>query len=277
MNDLNNGLNRLKNITENRVESIRLLESALDKNKFLEYLSNYFDPVDLKSEVDFSSFQERLSENEFQQPHYQYHYPALWSTLDKANFTPQEAKNPIKWLSITYQAIENDIIHPHYLAFLDKSRDGKKNIHEALRLAQKGNDNKLFEVCRAILRRTFGNIKERRGNGVYQDIPFAIAWWKIYLAKEISKTTSLEEKDIIQFFFNYKDHYTHFILNMKGRLTIIADITIRNALMLYIINKKTTGTAFKKVMGKIGIESSWRSMGALNAEENKKIIESLVT
>lgn len=270
------GLQRLKKITKNRVESILLLEFALDKNTFIEYILTYFDKEQLVSEVDFYDFNEKLSENEFQQLHYLYHYPILWNTLEKENFTPQDAKEPMKWLSITFQAIQNDNIKPHYLAFVDNSKDGKNNIIEALRQSEQGNNKKLFEISRAILRRMFGNITERRGKGVYQDIPLSIAWWKTYLSKEISRTTKLEEKDIIEFLLNHKTHYNDLIANMNGKLTVIADKTIRDSLMLYIIDKNTTGNMFKDIMKRIGIESSWRAMGSLDIEDNKKIIESLV-
>jgi len=273
---MNSGLQRLKKITKNRVESILLLNAALDKNTFLSYILNYFNKEELLSEVNFSNFNEKLSENEFQQLHYLHHYPALWDVLIKENFTPQDAKEPTKWLSITFQSILNDNIKPHYLAYVKNSKDGKNNILEALRLSEQGNDDQLFEICRAILRHMFGNITERRGKGVYQDIPLAIAWWKTYLSKEISTTTNIEEKDIIEYFLNNKTHYNDLIANMNGKLTVIADKSIRDSLMAYIIDKNTTGNIFKDIMRRIGIESAWRAMGSLNYKDNKKIIESLV-
>ena len=273
---MNSGLQKLKKITKNKEESRSLLKATLNKDTFLEHILKYFDKEVLLNEVNFSNFDEKLSENEFQQLHYLYHYPLLWEVLEKENFTPQDAKEPTKWLSITFQAIKNDNIKPHYLAFVDNNRDGKNNIIEALRLSEQGNDKKLFDICRAILRRMFGNIIERRGKGIYQDIPFAIAWWKIYLSKEIYKTTKLKEKNILEFLLNHKTHYNDLIANMNGKLTVIADRTIRDSLILYIIDKNTTGNMFKDIMKRIGIESSWRAMGSLDIEDNKKIIESLV-
>ena len=45
----------------------------------------------------------------------------------------------------------------------------------------------------------------------------------------------------------------------------------------YIIEKEVTNTKdFKEIIRMIGIESSWRAMGSLDIEDNKKIIESLV-
>jgi len=103
-------LEKLKKITKNKEESIKLLESALDKESFMEYLLEYFSKTDLLNEINFSEFKEKLSENEFQVPHSKYHYPLIWDALEKQYFTPVDCKNPLKWLSITFQMIQNDII-----------------------------------------------------------------------------------------------------------------------------------------------------------------------
>jgi len=152
---MNSGLERLKKITKNRLESIRLLEATLNKDNFLEYLLDYFKEDELLNEVDFSEFNEILSENEFQQLHPKYHYKPLWDTLNTQKFSSLDATNPLKWLSITYQAVKNEIIKPYYLAYENNNKNGKSNIIEALRLSKNGNDKKLFDICRAILRHTF--------------------------------------------------------------------------------------------------------------------------
>ncbi len=274
---MNNGLQRLKKVTKNRVESILLLESALDKDTFIEYLLTYFDKEQLLNEVNFSNFNEKLSENEFQQLHYLYHYPTLWEVLKNNNFSTIDASNPLKWISITIQSIQNDIIQPYYLAYVENSKNGKNNIIEALRLSEQGNDKQLFNTCRAILRHMFGAIQERGKKGIYQDIPFAIAWWKIYLAKEISKKAKIDEKTIYEYFNSNPTNYNELIMRMSSKLTVIADKNIRDGLFKYIIEKEVTNTKdFKEIIRMIGIESSWRAMGSLDIEDNRKIIESLV-
>jgi len=274
---MNSGLQRLKKITKNRVESILLLESALNKDSFIEYILTYFDEEQLINEINFSNFNEKLSENEFQQLHYLYHYPTLWEVLKNNGFSTVDASNPIKWLSITLQSIQNDIIQPYYLAYVENSKNGKNNIIEALRLSEQGKDKQLFNICRAILRHMFGAIQERGKKGIYQDIPFAIAWWKIYLAKEISNKTGIDEKTLYEYFNSNPTNYNELIMRMSSKLTIIADQNIRDGFFQYIIEKDVTNTKnFKEIIKMIGIESSWRAMGSLDIEDNKKIIESLV-
>lgn len=274
---MNDALKKLKKITKDRDESIRLLKSALSKDGFLTYLNGYFDKSDILNEVNFSGFQEKFNEDEFQQLHIEYHYPILWDVLQKQNFTAIDATKPIKWLSITYQLIEKNLIEPYFLAYLDNNKNGRNNIIEALRLANDGNNKKLFDVCRAILRHTFGHIQERGPKAVYQDIPLSVAWWRIYLAKEIERKTNIEEVILYNYFKNNPTNYNELVMRMSGKLTIIADKNIRDGLFLYVVEKSITKTKeFKEIIAKIGVESTWRSMGSLSPIENKKIIQSLV-
>jgi len=118
----------------------------------------------------------------------------------------------------------------------------------------------------------FGNINERRGKGVYEDIPFAIVWWQMYFAKEAQKRTNLQSELIIQYFTENKSAYNNFIIEGK-KLTIILDKNIRDGLFLYISNNINLAPKdFKNITSKIGIESSWRSMGSLTPQENKIIV-----
>jgi hypothetical protein len=274
---MNEALQKLKKITKNSEESIKLLESALDKEDFLKYLLSYFDEEDILKEVNFSNFDKKLSENEFQQLPNEIS-EEFWGALESVEFSSIDATKPIKWLSITYQAIKNDLIHPYYLAFLDNSKNGKNNILEALRLAKQNETKKLFDVCRAILRHMFGHIKERGPKAVYQDIPFSIAWWRVYISKEAFAQTGLYREVVFDYLNQNPTNYNELVMRMSGKLTVVADKNIRNGLFLYVLNHSITKTSeFKKTIEKIGIESTWRAMGALSPDENKEIIESLVT
>jgi len=66
-------------------------------------------------------------------------------------------------------------------------------------------------------------------------------------------------------------------MRMSSKLTVIADKNIRDGFVKFFIEKNLTNTKdFKQIIKIIGIESSWRAMGSLSVDENKKIIESLV-
>ncbi|QFR48398.1 hypothetical protein FJR48_01135 [Sulfurimonas lithotrophica] len=274
---MNDALKKLKKITKNKEESIKLLKSALSKKEFLSYLNEYFHKDDLLNEINFSAFRERLSEDEFQQIHVKYHCPILWKTLQKQSFTSIDAIKPIKWLSITYQLIENDIIEPHFLAFFKNNKNGRNNIIEALRLSSDGDNSGLTEVSNAILRHMFGWIGNRGIKGIMQDVPFAVAWWRMHLAKEIERETGIKEQVTYNYLSENKSNYNALVESMSGKLTVVADKSIRDGFFLYIMEKSITKTQkFKDIIAKIGIESTWRGMGSLSPIENKKIIQSLI-
>ncbi len=258
----------------NKDELIKLVKSALNKKTFVNYMLTYFSKDEIMDEIDFSSFKEKLSENEYQQLHPKYHYKVLGDILSNQNFTSVDASKPTKWISITIQMIINDCIEPTFLAKLKKS--GRDEILEALRATNSGNDDKLFEVSRAILRNLYGITQVRGLKGIYQSQPLAIAWWRIHLATEINKQTKIDKNIIYEYFSNNSSKYDELVLRMTSKLTIVADKNIRDGLFLYIINKNMTDNEFKEIIRKIGIESSWRAMGSLSANDNKNIIEGLV-
>ena len=274
---MNSGFKEFQNIIKSREESIKFLEASLTKKDFLSYLSTFFNKDDLIQEIDFSNFKEKLSENEFQQLNTQYHYPSLWETLEEQKFTDIDAKQPIKWLSITYQLIENDLIEPYYLAYRDNSLNGKKNIIDALRLAEKDNNEKLFDFSRAIMRRIIGSIPGVRGRSAnYTDIPFAKAWWIMHHAFDFEKNTNNSSTKLIDFMANTKSAYVNFV--ERGlQLTIIFDKNIRDGLFLHIIDKDDLkAKEFKEITYRVGVESAWRAMGSLTPNDNKMIIKSLI-
>jgi lysyl-tRNA synthetase class I len=163
------------------------------------------------------------------------------------------------------------------LAFEKNNKNGRHNIIESLRFSNQDDNKKLFDICRAILRHAFGSIQERGKKGIYQDVPFAITWWRIYLSKEISKRTTIDEAKIYKYFDENPTNYNELIMRMSSKLTVIADKNIRDGFFKYFIENNITDTKnFRQIIRIIGIESSWRAMGSLSIEDNKKIIESLV-
>ena len=277
---MNNGLQEFKKTYKskkdyNKNALLALVTSALKKETFISYILTYFTEDEIMEEIDFSAFKEKLSENEYQQLHHTYHYQILWDTLEQQNFTAIDASKPSKWLSITIQMIMNDVIEPSFLAMLKKN--GRDEILEAIRYSNNGDDNKLLEVSRAIKRSLYGITQVRGLKGIYQSQPLAVAWWRIHLATEISKQTKIDKDDLYTYFQYNSSNYDELVMRMTSKLTVISDKNIRDGLFLYVINNTITNTKeFKKIIEKIGIESSWRAMGSLTANDNKEIIESLV-
>ena len=100
-------------------------------------------------------------------------------------------------------------------------------------------------------------------------MPFAVAWWMYHLSK------SLNNDRFYAFFNSNKSIYDELIMRMGSKLTVISDKNIRDALLEYTLENRLKSNEFKKIVAKIGIETSWRLMGILSKEENKNIIGNL--
>lgn len=285
---MNEGFEKLRKFTKakDKEECKKLLEASLNKTTFIKYIEDHLNDENFYDNIDFSIFDETLSEGEYRQLHHKYHYPLLWEAVGEENFSNYDALNPEMWLSITMQAIKNDIIQPSYLAF-DSAKEkvtGLEEIAVAIKSlddeAIVGNKNTpmWLQVSRAILRHMFGAIQERGIKGIFQDVPFAMAWRRMSLAKDISKNTDLDETKIVKFLLDNPTIYNDLIEKMGGRLTVIADKNIRDGIFKYIFSddyEVDNAKDFRELTKRIGIESTWRGMGILSSEENKEIIGKL--
>jgi hypothetical protein len=285
---MNEGFEKLRKLTKakNKEECQKLLEASLDKNSFIKYIENFLNDENFYSNIDFSEFNEPLSEGEYKQLHHKYHYPLLWKALGEQRFSDYNALNPEIWLSVTMQAIKNDIIKPGYLAF-DPSKENSHGLNEieiaieSLKdesIVGKKNTPMWLQVSRTILRHMFGAIQERGIKGIFQDVPFAMAWRRMSLAKNVSKNTGIYEIKIVKFLLDNPTIYNDLIEKMGGQLTVIADRNIRDGIFKYIFSDEydmKKKDDFKKLTKRIGIESTWRGMGILSSDENKEIIGKL--
>lgn len=270
------GINSLRRLTSKKdgVECRHLLEATKNSQDFIVYIKKHFKNSQwqkLKLHIG------RLSEQEYRVIPRIPHADALWQSLEHVN--PVEAGKPETWLAVTLQAIQTGIIESHYLA-AEKDSSGKKQIENALAsiASKEKGDNETHEwlrVSRRILRTAFGFISERGRKAIFTDVPFAVAWWKIYLAKEISKGAQIPEAKVSRWMFHERSKYGEITMRMTGKLTVIADKNIRDGLFSFLLDKQLNhidDDEFKSLLKHIGIQASWKALGMLSPDENKKII-----
>jgi len=284
---MNEGFEKLRKLTKskNKEECAKLLKASLDKDEFITFINSYINDDNFYSNIDFSDYQRPFVEGEYRELNKR-HYSLLWDVLEKQNFTMYDALNPEIWLSISMQLIQNNIIQPSFLAFEVNNKGIEEGYDQILRALLSLKDESIIGpkntpmwlyVSRAILRRMFGAITERGKKGIFQDVPFAIAWRKMYIAKEVSKGTNLQEHEILDYLVKNPTNYNDLVIKMGGKLTVIADKNIRDGLFKYLLDTKVQidTTYFENLTKRIGIESTWRGMGILSPEENKEIIGKL--
>jgi len=256
-------MNRLQNLKPQ--EKYHFLKSLLDKEEFLKFIESYayFDKnYYVRFKVDF-----KLSENEFQNipPRF---WDEIYRTLD---FDELEASNYLNWFYVSYEAVKNDVIKPYYFAFTKQNKDGIKNITRALREYKSGKTKFLDDLFRAVLRRMFGFIKERGRKGIYQDVPFSIAWWKEHIYLISTKYT--DNSKIKEYLYFNDTFYKELVLKMGFTLTLLAERKLLSAMLDYSSTHEIKNK--KKFIQKISTISSIRSYGALDFEEIKNIIKGL--
>ena len=280
---LDEGISSLRRLTSHKKEHgcRSLLQATLDSEKFVPYIQeNHFKNEQqwkkLLSIVDFSSFNEKLTGQEYRVIPRVPHADPFWQSLGQIH--PIEAGKPQIWLSVTLQAIQSGIIQSHYLAATKNGLDGRQEIERALSNHQENQDRRnplWLKIARRILRSAFGFIWERGRKAIFTDSPFAVLWWKIYLTKQISKRAGISENKMADWMFGKSSEYAELTMRMTGKLTVIADRNILDGLFLFLLkecNHKINNEEFKLLLKHIGIVTSWRALGLMEANENNKII-----
>ena len=251
-------MNRLQKIDEKK--KYEFLVACLNREDFLKFLRG-FEFFDKDYKIRFNPFF-KLSSNEFQYIPINY-LEKIYKTL---KINEIRAGDFNTWFYVNYEAVKNGVIEPYYFAFLENQKDSLKNITRAIREYKRG-EKKFFEkVFRAVLRRMFGAVKERGRKGVFQDVPFAIAWWKYHIFLQSGK------KEVLESLYERDSFYKELVLKMGFSLTVLADRNILKALLEYVSENDKFS---KKIIEKVAIASSLRSFGSLEVEEIKKIIKGL--
>ena len=158
------------------------LETARSSRGFVDYLSG---SVRTQGIVDLTLHEIPMSESEFSAPPPDTEARLYDSWVD---VDPRTACRTTFWANVTCRHVREGRIQSSYLAANGaNSAGGAVRIDKAL--THRGSKRpKLLDDCvRTILRR-LGGIPEQRGKRtVYVDCPLARAWWREWLARQVSK------------------------------------------------------------------------------------------
>lgn len=241
-----------------------------DKDDFLDYFK--FEDLNSKFTI---KFDKPMSENQFANLDFNY-AKELFENLSKQNFSEFDAVNEKNWLYLNIELVKQELILPSSFVYAsNRSSSGIENIKKALDCKdQEIIKDTLRIIARNMYGATLGGLRGKKG--IYQEISLAMAWWRFYLAKEISQNTNLDLEQIYKYFITQKSNYNELIMRMSGGLTIISNSYTRDALISFLLSQeKITGNKFKEIIKKIGIQSAWRLIGGLSFKDNLQIIKEL--
>lgn len=228
------------------------------KDSFLYLFENY-DFKDEFSDITVENFGEKFSENEFKQFTF-FHAQRLFDILGKEFIF--KGSNENSWIFLNINFVKNGFIKSEYLVNF-KSKDGRFNISDAI---NSENKETIKETLNAIARNLYGATKLRGWKGI-QSCPMATAYFMAYLSNDIAENIEIAPNEIFEFFRSNKSIFDEFIMRMNSKLTVIAEKSVRNAIISYCISNDIKETEFKNLVKRLGIESSWRLLGSLKEKD----------
>ena len=190
-----------------------------------------------------------------------------------------DAATPAFWAYMTRQAVAEGKLASHdlVLSSQDSKPDavtGKNNIKQALEdLTGDAQSDQMGKLTRNFIRNLCGLHEKRGARSIYQDCPFARAWWQCHIAHKASPN---DWQDKILPMLREKPVWEHVSDKMVSRLTVIGDINIRNGIILHLLEQKERKKEnIKDLLTRIGVMSAWCALGFFSPEEIKGKIEEL--
>ena len=250
------------------------INALKDSDDFLAWL----DEQEVKVEVegnDFEVVSELLTENEFKEQ------PA---TIESELFekwhsvTPAQACRATFWGYITRLHIEGGRIQSYFLAANGGSLPGGlERIESAIK---DGSTSRVDEIVRTALRR-FSGLPEARGNRtVYVDCPFARAWWRGHLAKQVCDLTNADADKVRSILRTSQAYWESLVSSVVSKNSVFGNESIRASLIWALTEKKdfkgspiSTGKGLESVIKQIGIRLAWQELAIIPTKDLKYIFE----
>ena len=241
-----------------------LLEATKDSKSFIHWIERR---VNSESEgKEFELWPDKLSEAEYKKP------PGsvgkkLFETWKE--LTPVQASHETFWGYVTLEHIKQGIIESSYLAAKDNnSRSGLGRIELALSTGQEIDD-----VVRTILRQ-LGGLPEARGSkSVYVNCPFARAWWRGYVARQVCRETGADFNKIFTTLGgSSQEFWERLITLIVSRNSVLGDTKVRSTLIWTLSEREEVKTAktLTRITKQIGIQSALRELGVFEVGELKE-------
>ena len=188
-----------------------------------------------------------------------------------------DTANPSVWAYITRQMIAEGKLRPYdlMLSAHDKGDEfaGKHKIENALNARGEEGQKRMDECVRNFLRRLCGLSEARGTRSLYQDCPFARAWWQCHIAQSVKNT------DEVISLFQKKPVWTQLSDKMAARLTVLGDENIRNGIIMFLTEENGVayheGDPLKDLLTSVGIMTTWCALGYFPPEQVKIYVAKL--
>ncbi len=246
-----------------------LLTAARDSRDFIGWLEQRIGPEGTGEPFDIGD--EQLSEGEYKE------LPAMveQQLFERwAGLTPALASEETFWGYVTLTYIRQGLIEAHFLAGNSANLAGLERIDRALKDDHaKGMD----DVTRTILRR-LGGLPEVRGKrSVYVDCPFARAWWRGYVAREVCAETGADFHRVWQTLTTTQTYWEKLIDLIVSRNAVLGDSKVRSALIWAVSERLDepgllVADTIRTISRQIGIRAAWQELAVFETSDLKQLM-----
>ena len=184
------------------------------------------------------------------------------------------------WAYVTRQAIVKNIVSPHSLALSStegsslKDSTGKHKIEGTLSFSGDKPIKQMDHRIRNFIRNLCGFVP-RGARSIYQDCPFARAWWQCYVAQSVSPNDW--EKEILPVLWE-RGLWREISEKMASSLTVIGDVRIRSGIILHLREQREDrwiGKNVEELLSQVGVMCAWRSLGYFPPEKVKEFVDEI--
>ena len=202
-----------------------------------------------------------------------------WSAL-----TPRVACRTTFWAHLTCRHVEAGRIEPVYLASNgNPSACGAERIDRVLSGTGEKASKPIDDSVRTVLRR-LGGIPEARGNRtVYVDCPFARAWWREYLVRQIAGDDESLARDIRRVFRVSQFYWEKIVDRIVSRNSTFGSMEVRNALVLRLArvlrdpeSRMRTVKNLEQVCREVSAQQGIRELSVLSEAELGEVLDPIL-
>ena len=256
------------------------LRATRDKVGFISWMDGRVNLEESSTDMAFDLYSDALSESEYKDP------PILIERLlfkKWDGLTPAQASHETFWGYVTLEHIRRGIIDSCYLAANGGNLPGGlERIDKAL---SGDSEAAIDSIVRAILRRLSGLPEARGSKSVYVNCPFARAWWRVRIAREVSELTKFNARKILRVLRGLRgggqSYWEEFIVLVVSRNSVLGDSNVRSALIWALAECADEGgtdkdfftsAGLRKISKQIGVRSAWQELGVFPVAGLKDIM-----
>ena len=211
-----------------------------------------------------------MTENEFRDP------PASTEISLYESWKEVPARTACRtafWADITIRHVEADKIQANYLAANGGDQSGGARRLEIVLQDESPNREKRLDDCvRTILRR-LGGLPEARGSRtVYVDCPFARAWWRERLVREISNQPGATTEQVRSVLRLSQSYWEELVTLVVSRNSVLGSERVRTSFILSLAHRLCRDPNSPLRIGK-ELRNACRALGIIQATRELSVLE----